>query len=57
MKSWFSGKKTYAAAAGAAVVAILYAFGVIDLTVANALWGALGAAGVAFLRMGVAKGR
>ncbi len=55
--NWLSGRKTYLAAAGAAVVAILLAFGVIDQTTATALWGALGAAGAAFLRMGVAKGR
>ncbi len=55
--NFLSGYKTYLAASAAAVVAILLAFGVIDQPTATALWGALGASGMAFLRMGVAKGR
>ena len=51
----FSGKKTYLAAAGIAVVAVAHHLGFLDDAMAQTLYALLGAGGFAALRTGIAN--
>lgn len=51
--SQLEGKKTYTVAAAIAVLAVLQTNGLVDAELANQLWIALNAAGLAALRSGI----
>lgn len=51
--SWTKGKKTYFTALGVAIVAVATYMGWIDIATASALYGLLGAGGIASLRSAV----